>query len=69
MVWYQMYSFWNWRIWAWTSSSTNLSNINVRVINLKDGDSIADIAKVVVDDVNSNGNTEAETSKDDEPTL
>ncbi|MDA3860638.1 MAG: DNA gyrase subunit A [Melioribacteraceae bacterium] len=44
----------------------------VRVINLKDGDSIADIAKVVVEDVNGNGNgnTEnTETNIDEEPTL
>lgn len=44
----------------------------VRVINLKDGDSIADIAKVVVDDVNSNGNENKENveeKKGNEPTL
>lgn len=48
----------------------------VKVINLKEGDSIADIAKVVVDDVNGNGNDNgngntdnSDTKKDEEPTL
>ena len=46
----------------------------VRVINLKDADSIADIAKVVEEDINSNGNGNGkneseEPNENDEPTL